>query len=491
MVEIEVEITLHQQARYMLYIMLTCIYYATYSLDVTALQAKEQAHFAQFIPTHEPFQIYIERKRKDGVHGNNPEIQAISELYNRPVQVYIPSHGATPINIFQSEYKTSDIPIRLAYHDGNHYNAIVDPFLPTAGLGLGLPGLEPGLADKLQMQRAKQESDRIFINQIARQTHDMELKRAMEESSKLASMDYWMMLPKKRALEYSAGAGGVGGAGVGGGDDDLTDATTNFELQEQIALLSSLESYHGHGHGHGHGQSNLLPTGTTSITKSHIGTSTTRKERFEDDVIFPGKGHDKEKEDEIQQGEKNGTVSHHGSISMIDMSVMDMKGHGPTLSHLHDHEHDHPVDSYGATLHHDHEHHHHHPHHHHHHHHPLTMMHHHSKAGGRGGLSNQFLSICIGIVHGISGPGGVLGVIPAVQLHNLTLSVVYLGSFCITSILVMGCFAAMYGMCSSRISESSRVVEIRMEIFSSSLSILVGSMWLILISMGKLHDVFP
>lgn len=183
--------------------------------------AKEQAHFAQFVPTQEPFQSYIERKRQDGVHGNNPEIQAISELYNRPVQVYLPSHGATPINIFQSEYKTCDIPIRLAYHDGNHYNAIVDPLLPTAGLGLGLPGLEPGLADKLQMQRAKQESDRIFMNEIARQTHDMELKRAMEESSKLSSMDYYWMR-KKRALEYS----------------DLEE--TDFEL-EQMALLSSLQ----------------------------------------------------------------------------------------------------------------------------------------------------------------------------------------------------------------------------------------------------------
>jgi hypothetical protein len=132
----------------------------------------------------------------------------------------VPSHGATPINIFQSDYKTSDIPIRLAYHDGNHYNAIIDPFLPTAGLGLGLPGLEPGLADKLQVQRAKEESDRMFMKQIARETHDMELKRALEESSKLSSMDYWMQ--KKRALEYS----------------DLEE--TDFEL-EQIALLSSLE----------------------------------------------------------------------------------------------------------------------------------------------------------------------------------------------------------------------------------------------------------
>lgn len=183
--------------------------------------------------------------------------------------------------------------------------------------------------------------------------------------------------------------------------------------------------------------------------------------------------------------------NHHGSISMIDMTVMDMEGHGhTTLVHLHDHEHDHSLDSYGATMRHDHEHLHYHPHHPHHH---YDHHHHHSwmNSSSRDGLSNQFLSICIGIVHGVAGPGGVLGVIPAVQLHNIWLSTVYLGSFCITSILVMGCFAALYGMCSTRISESSHVVEIRMEIFSSSLSILVGSLWLILLSMGKLHDVFP
>lgn len=70
-------------------------------------------------------------------------------------------YTAKPINIFQSEYKTSDIPIRLSYHDGNHYNAVIDPFLPTAGLGLGLPGLQPGLADKNQVQSAVDESNRL------------------------------------------------------------------------------------------------------------------------------------------------------------------------------------------------------------------------------------------------------------------------------------------------------------------------------------------
>mmetsp|Transcript_25276 Transcript_25276/g.38861 ORF Transcript_25276/g.38861 Transcript_25276/m.38861 type:complete len:586 (-) Transcript_25276:400-2157(-) len=135
--------------------------------------AKDEAHFSHFV-TGEPFFHYIERKRHDGVHGNNPEIQAISEMYNRPVEVYVPDKGGEPLNIFHAEYKTSDAPIRLSYHDGNHYNAVIDPLYPTAGLGLGLPGLKPGLADRLQVAKAMTESDRI--------ADELDYQRAMKES---------------------------------------------------------------------------------------------------------------------------------------------------------------------------------------------------------------------------------------------------------------------------------------------------------------------
>lgn len=107
------------------------------------------------------------------------------------------------------------------------------------------------------------------------------------------------------------------------------------------------------------------------------------------------------------------------------------------------------------------------------------------------GVSKQYLSLCIGIVHGVAGPGGVLGVIPAVRLHNVWYSIVYLGSFCITSILVMGCFAACYGTFSSRLTQSSEVFAYRMELFSASLSIVVGCTWLSLLYLGILHDIFP
>jgi hypothetical protein len=137
--------------------------------------ARDVEHFGQFV-VGEDFGDYIARKRQDGVHGNHTEIQAVSELFNRPVEVFTPASAAKPLNIFHAEYKTADAPIRLSYHDGNHYNAVIDPLVPTAGLGLGLPGLKPGLADQLQVAKAVTESDQL--------ADDMELERVLKESAR-------------------------------------------------------------------------------------------------------------------------------------------------------------------------------------------------------------------------------------------------------------------------------------------------------------------
>lgn len=50
-----------------------------------------------------------------------------------------------PINIVHGMYKTDNEPIRLSYHSSVHYNSIINPWKPTAGHGLGLPDLEPGV----------------------------------------------------------------------------------------------------------------------------------------------------------------------------------------------------------------------------------------------------------------------------------------------------------------------------------------------------------
>lgn len=75
----------------------------------------------------------MSRKEKDGVHGNNPEMQAASELFNRPIEVYVPERGASPINIFHGAYRSGNAPIRVSYHGRSHYNAVINPSEASIG----------------------------------------------------------------------------------------------------------------------------------------------------------------------------------------------------------------------------------------------------------------------------------------------------------------------------------------------------------------------
>ena len=54
-----------------------------------------------------------------------------------------------PINTFLGTYKTDNEPIRLSYHGNVHYNSVVDPRKATIGVGLGLPGFQPGVSTML------------------------------------------------------------------------------------------------------------------------------------------------------------------------------------------------------------------------------------------------------------------------------------------------------------------------------------------------------
>jgi hypothetical protein len=114
-----------------------------------------------------------------------------------------------------------------------------------------------------------------------------------------------------------------------------------------------------------------------------------------------------------------------------------------------------------------------------------------------GNVSSQTMALLAGIVHGLAGPG--IFFFAFFDGHLLALYVSY---FCIASTLTMSIFAGLYGFCSSRlvylrrqpfVSGSYRVGvwEFRIECASACLSIIVGVLWLILLSTGKLHIVFP
>ncbi|CAD6190690.1 unnamed protein product [Caenorhabditis auriculariae] len=123
----------------------------------------------------EDFDQYIARKRLSNVHGNHVELQAISEMFARPVEVY--QYSDEPINILlprnmeasgerpATEPAQQNAPLRLSYHGAVHYNAIVDPHAATIGVGLGLPGMVPGAAEASLLADAMIDSERNHLEE--------------------------------------------------------------------------------------------------------------------------------------------------------------------------------------------------------------------------------------------------------------------------------------------------------------------------------------
>ena len=95
----------------------------------------------------ENFEDYISRKRLLHTHGNHIELQAMSELYLRKFEIFeyrlaildifakINSVIFSPIanQTFDCSEPSHYTPIRLSYHNGNHYNSIRNPLQASIG----------------------------------------------------------------------------------------------------------------------------------------------------------------------------------------------------------------------------------------------------------------------------------------------------------------------------------------------------------------------
>lgn len=162
--------------------------------------SKNADYFSQYVT--EDFKDYIKRKSLDHSHGNHVEIQALSEMFNRPIEVY--HYSTTPINTFQGCQQTENEPIRLSYHQNIHYNSVVNPFKATVGVGLGLPAYKPGLAEKNLMDKAiriseEQELEKAMLEDKLRATDWEATNEAIEEQIARESYVEWLRENERRA----------------------------------------------------------------------------------------------------------------------------------------------------------------------------------------------------------------------------------------------------------------------------------------------------
>ncbi|KAM9327203.1 OTU domain-containing protein 5 isoform 2-T2 [Gastrophryne carolinensis] len=163
---------------------------------------KNADYFSNYVT--EDFTTYINRKRKNNCHGNHIEMQAMAEMYNRPVEVY--QYGTEPINTFHGIQQNEDEPIRVSYHRNIHYNSVVNPNKATIGVGLGLPSFKPGYAEQSLMKNAIRTSEESWIEQQMledkkRATDWEATNEAIEEQVARESYLQWLRDQEKQARQ--------------------------------------------------------------------------------------------------------------------------------------------------------------------------------------------------------------------------------------------------------------------------------------------------
>jgi OTU domain-containing protein 5 len=169
----------------------------------------EAAFFSQFVEGGmESFKFYLDAKRQQGCWGDDPEIQAICELYNRPAEIwaYDSALGARKLRTFHEPAGTISRrhPMRLSFYGGGHYDSVADPHgLPDGPLLQSTPGQyeescirrmrymkaqsSSGLRDAVAMSDSE-ETERLQIEAALRvsrndiQNFEDDLQRSLAES---------------------------------------------------------------------------------------------------------------------------------------------------------------------------------------------------------------------------------------------------------------------------------------------------------------------
>jgi OTU-like cysteine protease len=239
-------------------------------------------HYSQYInEDKESFEEYVRRKRQNKVFGDNLEIQAAGELYNRPVQIFtfdtrliapvsgpedeVAARGTdlTPaemcaglrmVNLFHTEYdddartdqqgEQGEVmpPIRLSYHYGNHYNAVIDPEAPTAGIGLGLPNMAPN--EKASVAAAVAESvDDEVASGVKTESDIAATQDDIEAAILEASRREFDRQQDAQLAELDPEFAGAGSSFAGAANDDTAEDT---EAQMLAAVLAESERQYLH-----------------------------------------------------------------------------------------------------------------------------------------------------------------------------------------------------------------------------------------------------
>eukprot|EP00456_Euglypha_rotunda_P037860 TRINITY_DN2907_c0_g1_i15.p1 TRINITY_DN2907_c0_g1~~TRINITY_DN2907_c0_g1_i15.p1 ORF type:complete len:274 (+),score=22.81 TRINITY_DN2907_c0_g1_i15:356-1177(+) len=117
------------------------------------------------------FDQYVKEMKQNGAWGDHVEIQAMSEIYDRAIEVY--AYSNVPLNTYQGA-PTLNLPMRLSYHYRSHYNSIVD----KKSFQKSILTTTPGQIEDIQIKESKKRGGK----RIGLTSTDAELNLALDLS---------------------------------------------------------------------------------------------------------------------------------------------------------------------------------------------------------------------------------------------------------------------------------------------------------------------
>ena len=74
----------------------------------------------------ESLEQYVRRNSRADQWAGQPELYALSELYNKRIEVYQEGEIQQPTFTMNEDFAQVDV-LRLSYHGRSHYNVVYDP----------------------------------------------------------------------------------------------------------------------------------------------------------------------------------------------------------------------------------------------------------------------------------------------------------------------------------------------------------------------------
>jgi OTU domain-containing protein 5 len=184
---------------------------------------------------------YLDNIARAGAWGDDPEVQALSEIYARPVEIwaYDPAEGAKRLRVFNSGAgggggesggggggaAAAPPPIRLSYFGGGHYDSVRPLQAEWAAGALGSPLLPADAAGRFEegVLRAAEERGRLaaaapgaFQQALASSAAESEaaalgeaLRQSREQFERAEYGNLELALTRSLAAEGGGGGGGA------------------------------------------------------------------------------------------------------------------------------------------------------------------------------------------------------------------------------------------------------------------------------------------